>query len=173
MINKDNIDDIFNSIINNEEYNGNNVDVKNKNFDEIIILFINEEEEEKEIYKKEIEKENNLIIFNSPLKQKSSYISNSSFEIINGIKEQIINIIIFESLVYDIFNNLFDTIDIYIFVILKIFLEISKYGEVFLVNFNINDLENYMENMEYLSKIIFFQKRYLEVKKFYNSSKNK
>ena len=171
MINKDNIDDIFNSIINNEEYNGNNVDVNNKNFDEIIILFINEEE--KEIYKKEIEKENNLIIFNSPLKQKSSYISNSSFEIINGIKEQIINIIIFESLVYDIFNNLFDTIDIYIFVILKIFLEISKYGEVFLVNFNINDLENYMENMEYLSKIIFFQKRYLEVKKFYNSSKNK
>ena len=171
IINKDNIDDIFNSVIGNEEYNHNNIGIENKNFDEIIILNINEEE--KEIYKKEIDKENNLIIFNSPLKQKTSYICNSSYMIIKGIKEQIINIIIFESLFFDIFNNLFDTIDIYIFVIVKIFFEKSKYREYFLSNFNKNELEKNQGNIGFLARIIFFQKKYSEIKKFYTASKIK
>jgi hypothetical protein len=64
LINKDNIDKIFNCIINNDEYNINdNIDIKYKNFDEIITININNKE--KEIFTKEIENENNIIIFMS------------------------------------------------------------------------------------------------------------
>jgi hypothetical protein len=53
--------------MNNDEYNINdNIDIKYKNFDEIITININNKE--KEIFTKEIENENNIIIFNEPLK---------------------------------------------------------------------------------------------------------
>ena len=164
LINKNNIDDIFNIIINNEEYNINNLEFKYKNFDEIIILFINEED--KEIYKKEIDNENNIIIFNQPLKENTSYINNSSFVIIKGIVEQIINIIIFESQIFEIFNNLFDTIDLYIFIIFKLFIIESRYKSEFLKNINESDLEKI--NIDYLSNIILFHKKFSDLKRFYN-----
>jgi len=164
LINKNNIDDIFNNIINNEEYNINNLDFKYKNFDEIIILFINDQD--KEIYKKEIDNENNITIFNQPLKQSTSYINNSSFLIIKGIVDQIINIIIFESQIFEIFNNLFDTIDLYIFIIFKIFINESRFKSVFLKNINETDLEK--TNIDSLSNIIFFHKKFSELIRFYN-----
>ena len=168
LINRDNIDDIFNCIINNDEYNINdNDDIKYKNFDEIIKLYINKKEIE--IFTKEIENENNIIIFNEPLKYDKTYITNSSLVIIKEIEKQIINIIIFESLVYDIFNNLFDTIDLYIFIIFNIFIQESKYQSDFLLNLKEIDINKESGNLDHLCHIIFFHKKFLELKKFYNS----
>ena len=171
LVNKDNIDDIFNYIINSEECNINDLNIKNINFDDIIISFINKEG--KIIYRKEVDNENNLIIFNTPLNYNKSYVNNSSFVLIKGIEEQIINIILFDSLVYDIFNNLFDTIDLYIFILLKSFIEESRFKQEFLVKLNENDIEKSLGNIDYLSNIIFFQKKYLEIKKFYDSIETK
>ena len=168
LINKNNIDDIFNYIINNDDYNTNySDDIKYKNFDEIIKLYINK----KEIvnFEKELENENNIIIFNEPLKYDKSYITNSSLIIIKEIEKQIINIIIFESLVYDIFNNIFDIIDLYIFIIINIFIQESKYRKDFILNLKEIDLEKESGKIDYLCHIIFFQKKYSEFKKFYNS----
>ena len=172
LINKDNIDKIFNCIINNDEYNINdNIDIKYKNFDEIITININNKE--KEIFTKEIENENNIIIFNEPLKYDKSFSTNSSFVIIKEIEEQIINIIIFESLIYDIFTNLFVNIDLYIFIIFKIFIQECKYQSNLFLNPNETDIDKESWNIDYLCNIIFFQKKFCELKKFCNSCENK
>ena len=169
IITKDNIDDIFNCIINNDDYNINDIMIKNKDFDKIIFLYI--KNTDKENYTKELEKENNIIIFNEPINYEKLYIINSSLVIVKGIEEQIINILIFESLVFDIFNNLFETIDLYIFIIFKIFVKDSRYKSELLLNLTENDIEKDSGDINYLCNIIYFQKKFLDLKKFYNSSK--
>ena len=112
LIDIDNIDDIFNFIVVDVDENFYDNYVNDKNFDKIINSCLNKEG--KKILEKEIENENNIIIFNKPLNYDKAYINNSSYLIIKNIEEQIINIIIFESLAYEVFDKLFNMIDLYI-----------------------------------------------------------
>ena len=118
LIDIDNIDDIFNFIVVDVDENFYDNYVNDKNFDKIINSCLNKEG--KKILEKEIENENNIIIFNKPLNYDKAYINNSSYLIIKNIEEQIINIIIFESLAYEVFDKLFNMIDLYIKIFIKL-----------------------------------------------------
>ena len=174
LINKDNIDDIFNFINNNyDNFNittNSNNDITDINFDEVLNLF-----SKKQInnLKEEIEIENDIMIFNKPLKYASSYVTNSSCCILKGIEEQIINLIIFESLTYEIFYELFDTIDIYIFICFKMFLKDNSYLSKLLKNLNLKEIQKDIGNIEYWSDVASYQKKFLELKKFYISTEKK
>ena len=170
LITKDNIDNIFNYISNYFYDNKLNEAVNNINFMEILNLYCKEEIIK---YKKEIDKENDIIIFNKPLNYNSLYCNNSSCCIIKGIEEQIINLIIFESLIDEIFYKLFDTIDIYIFICFKMFLKDTNYLSRLLKNINLKEIQKDMNNLEYWSDIISYQKKYLELKKFYFKTEQK
>ena len=166
LITKYNIDDIFNYI--KTYYDNINLDNNNEkniiNFDEVLNLFCKEEINK---YKKEIENENDIIIFNKPLNYSTSFITNSSCHIIKGIEDQIINLIIFESLIYEIFIELFDIIDLYIFISFKIFLKDNNCLSILLKNLDITEFEKDIGNIVYWSDIVSYQKKYLELKKFY------
>ena len=173
LVNKDNIEDIFNYIINNNDnfIGNNNNDLININFDEVINLYINKDTAEN--LKKDIESENEIIIFNNPLKYESAYVTNSSCCIIRGIEEQVINLIIFESITYDIFSELFDTIDLYMFISFKMFIKDNKYISDLLKNLNLKEIQKDIGNIDYWSNIITNQKKYMELKKFYIAMEKK
>ena len=159
-INKENIDDIFNYIINSE--NNNEI-----NFDEVIDLFNNK----KGI--KFINKNNENIILSKPLKFDNMYINNSSMCILRGIEEQIINLIIFEFLAYETFSYLFTNVDLYIFICFKMFLVDNKYLNNLIKNLNIKEIQNNLEELEYWSDVISYQEKFSEIKKFIISSEKK
>ena len=142
LVNKDNIEDIFNYINNIENFR-NNSSNNNINFDEVIDLFINKiNKNEIEKLKKEIEDDQKPKIFNKPLKYNLAFVNNSSCCILRGIEDQIINLVIFDSLTYEIFSELFDTIDLYIFICFKMFMKKSKNLSQLLNNLNYNDIQN-------------------------------
>ena len=170
LIDIDNIDDIFNFIVVDVDENFYDNYVNDKNFDKIINSCLNKEG--KKILEKEIENENNIIIFNKPLNYDKAYINNSSYLIIKNIEEQIINIIIFESLAYEVFDKLFNMIDLYILINFKIFIKDSKFLSKLSLNLNQEDIEKDQGNMDYFSHIIFFQKKFLEFKRLYNSAES-
>ena len=176
LINQNNIDDIFNYITNYYDNNNNNMNkISNINFDEILNIYSKEEINK---LKDEIknEDENNNIIFNKPLNYTSLYIINSSCYILKGIEDQIINIIIFDSLIYEIFYELCDSIDLYIFITFKMFLkeqDNNNYLDKLLKNISIKEIQKDMGNLEYWSEIVSFQKKYLSLKKFYYLTENK
>ena len=164
-INKNNIEDIFNYIINNE--NISDININNINFEEVVELFNNK----KGI--KFINKKNNIKILNKPLKYDFLYINNSSMCLLRGIEEQICNLIIFEFLVYEIFSYLFNIVDIYIFICFKMFLNDNKYLSNLLKNVNIKEIQSNIENIEYWSDVISYQEKFSELKKFIISSEKK
>ena len=176
LINKNNIDDIFNYITNYyDNNNDNNNKISNINFDEILNIYSKEEINK---LKDEIQNEydSNNIIFNKPLNYTSLYITNSSCYILKGIEDQIINIIMFDSLVYEIFYGLFESIDLYIFITFKMFLkeqDKNNYLDKLLKNVSIKEIQKDMGNLEYWSDIVYFQKKYLFLKKFYYSTETK
>jgi len=177
LVNKDNIEDIFNYINNNENLiNSNNTNINNNNeiisniinFDEVINLYSNKtNNNEIENLQKQIKEEDqNLLIFNKPLKYNSTFITNSSCCIIRGIEEQLINLVIFDSLTYEIFSKLFDSIDLYIFISFKMFMKKSKHLAELLKALNFKDIQKDSGNMEYWSDTISNQKKYMVLKKF-------
>ena len=173
LINKDNIDDIFNYVSNICENINDSTDkdyTNNINFNEIINLFSKSEINK---LQNELEKENDIVLFNKPLKYSSLYITNSSHYILKGIEDQIINLIIFESLTFEIFEELFDTVDIYIFICFKMFLKDKNYLSRLLKNINLKEIQKDMGNLEYWSELISYQKKNLELKKFYVSTEQK
>ena len=173
LVNKDNIDNIFNYINNNYDSFSNsnhNIDICNINFDEVLNKFSKNEINN---LKKEIEIDNDINIFNKPLKYASSYVINSSFCILKGIEDQIINLIIFESLTYEIFYELFDTIDIYIFICFKMFMKDNNYLSKLLKNLNLKEIQKDMGNIDYWSDVVYYQKKFMELKKFYILTENK
>ena len=159
-INKDNIEDIFNYITNTENNN-------EMNFEEIIDLFNNKNGI------KFVNKNQENKILNKPLKYEKLYINNSSMCILKGIEEQIINLIIFEFLVYEIFSYLFNSIDLYIYICFKMFLNDNKYLNNLLKNLNIKEIQNNLDDIEYWSDVISYQERFSEIKKFIISSEKK
>ena len=171
LVNRDNIEDIFNYINNNENLNNNNnnnneIITNNINFDEVINLYINKinKNEIDNLQKQIKEEENNLLIFNKPLKYDSTFITNSSCCILRGIEEQLINLVIFDSLTYEIFSELFDTIDLYIFISFKMFMKKSKHLSELLKNLNFKDIQKDTGNMEYWSDVISNQKNIWSLK---------
>ena len=160
-INKDNIENIFNHIINNDN------NINNMNFDEVIDLFNNK----KGI--KFINKNNENIILSKPLKFDNMYVNNSSMCILRGIEEQIINLIIFEFLAYETFSYLFTNVDLYIFICFKMFLVDNKYLNNLIKNLNIKEIQNNLEELEYWSDVISYQEKFSEIKKFIISSEKK
>ena len=173
LINKENIDDIFNYVTNICEKitDGENKDYTNNiNFDEVLNLYSKNEINK---LKNEIEKEKEIILFNKPLKYSSLFVTNSSHYILKGIENQIINLIIFESLTFEIFEELFDTIDLYIFICFQMFLKDKNNLSKLLKNLNIKEIQKDLGNLEYWSELISYQKKYLELKKFYVSTEQK
>ena len=160
-INKDNIENIFNHIINNDN------NINNMNFDEIVDLY-NNKKGIKFIINKSCVK-----ILNKPLKYNYLYINNSSMCILRGIEEQIINFIIFEFLIYEIFTYLFNSVDLYIFICFKMFLNDNKYLNNLLKNINIKEIQKDLGNIEYWSDVISYQEKFSEIKKFIISSEKK
>ena len=165
-INKNNIEDIFNYINNNYNINDNSND-NNINFDEVVDLY----NSKKGI--KLIQKKNNINILNKPLKYNSLYVTNSSTCILKGVEDQIINLIMFDYLTYEIFNYLFNTIDLYIFVCFKAFMINNKYIYSLLKPLNLKEIQKDIENIEYWSEVISYQQKYSELKKFYISTEKK
>ena len=168
-INKNNIEDIFNYIINNENNDepNNNNNILNMNFENVVDLFNNK----KGI--KFINKNNDEKILNKPLKYDFLYINNSSMSILRGIEEQISNLIIFEFLTYEIFSYLFNSVDIYIFICFKMFLNDNKYLSNLLKNVNIKDIQKNLDIIEYWNEVISYQEKFCELKKFIISSEKK
>ena len=159
-INKENIEDIFNYITNTENNN-------EMNFEEVIDLF----NDKKGI--KFLKKNNENKILNKPLKYEKLYINNSSMCILRGIEEQIINLIIFEFLIYEIFSYLFNSVDLYIFICFKMFLNDNKYLNNLLKNLNYKEIQNNLDDIEYWSDVISYQEKFSEIKKFIISSEKK
>ena len=168
-INKNNIEDIFNYINNTDNIKDNNNSNNNENinFDDVVDLYNNK----KGI--KLLNKKNNIIILNKPLKYNSLYVTNSSCCILKGIEEQIINLIMFDYLTYEIFSYLFNSVDLYIFICFKIFLTDNKYLSSLLRPLNLKEIQKDIENIEYWSEVTSYQQKYSELKKFYISSEKK
>ena len=166
-INKNNIENIFNYIINNENNDENNNNIINMNFENVVDSFSNK----KGI--KFINKNSNNKILDKPLKYDFLYINNSSMCILRGIEEQISNLIIFEFLIYEIFSYLFNSVDIYIFICFKMFLNDNKYLSNLLKNINIKDIQKNLDNIDHWSDVISYQEKYPELKKFIISSEKK
>jgi len=137
------------------------------NFEEVIDLFNNK----KGI--KFLKKNNENKILNKPLKYEKLYINNSSMCILRGIEEQIINLIIFEFLIYEIFSYLFNSVDLYIFICFKMFLNDNKYLNNLLKNLNYKEIQNNLDDIEYWSDVISYQEKFSEIKKFIISSEKK
>ena len=170
LITKNNIDNIFNYIISYYDKPNNKKNKTNINFNEVLNLYSKEEMDK---FKKEIENENDIIIFNKPLNYNTLFYTDSSCCIIKLIEEQIINLIMFESMTYEIFSELFDTIDMYIFISLKMFLKDNTYLTKLSKNINLKDIQRDMGNLEYWSDIVLYQKKNFELKKFYFSTEQK
>ena len=164
-INKNNIEYIFNHIMNNDNISDNNIN--NINFEEVVELYNNK----KGI--KFINKKIDAKILNKPLKYEYMYINNSSMCILRGIEEQIINLIIFEFLVYEIFSYLFNSVDLYIFICFKMFLDDNKYLNNLLKNINIKEIQNNLDNIGFWNDIISYQEKFSELRKFIISSEKK
>ena len=166
LVNKDNIEDIFNYLNNNENFS-NNSSNNDINFDKVINLYINKiNKNEIEKLQKDLEDDKKPIMFNKPLKYNSAFVNNSSCCILRGIEDQIINLVIFDSLTYEIFSELFDTIDLYIFICFKMFMKKSKNLSPILKNLNYKEIQKDSGNMEYWSDTISNQKKYMMLKKF-------
>ena len=166
-INKNNIDNIFTYINNTENDNTlNNND--NINFEEVVDLYNNNKKGIKLLNKK-----NDIIILNKPLKYNKLYVTNSSCCILKGIEEQIINLVMFEYLTYEIFSYLFNTVDLYIFICFKIFMSDNKFLSSLLKQLNFKEIQKDIENIEYWSEVTSYQQKYSELKKFYNSAEKK
>ena len=164
-INKNNIENIFNYIINNENISDNNI--ININFEEVVDLFNNK----KGI--KFINKKQNVKILDKPLKYEGLFINNSSMCVLRNIEEQISNLIIFEFLVYEIFSYIFNSVDIYIYICFKMFLNDNKYLNNLLKIVNIKEIQNHLDHIEYWSYVISYQEKFSELKKFIISSEKK
>ena len=164
-INKNNIKNIFNYIINNENISDNNI--ININFEEVVDLFNNK----KGI--KFINKKQNVKILDKPLKYEGLFINNSSMCVLRNIEEQISNLIIFEFLVYEIFSYIFNSVDIYIYICFKMFLNDNKYLNNLLKIVNIKEIQNHLDHIEYWSYVISYQEKFSELKKFIISSEKK
>ena len=166
-INKNNIDNIFTYINNTENDNTlNNND--NINFEEVVDLYNNNKKGIKLLNKK-----NDIIILNKPLKYNKLYVTNSSCCILKGIEEQIINLVMFEYLTYEIFSYLFNTVDLYIFICFKIFMNDNKFLSSLLKQLNFKEIQKNIENIEYWSEVTSYQQKYSELKKFYSSAEKK
>ena len=167
-INKNNLEKIFNNIINNNDNNNNNNNnLYDINFDEITDLDNNKNGI------KIVDKNNEIKILNKPLKYNSLFINNSSMCILRGIEEQICNLIIFEFLTYEIFLYLFNSIDLYIYICFKIFLNDNKYLSNLIKNINFSDIQNNLDNINYWNDFISFQEKYSLLKKFIISTEKK
>ena len=167
-INKKNIEDIFNYINNIDNNNNDNLNNNdNINFDEVVDLYNNK----KGI--KLINKKNDIIILNKPLNYNSLYVTNSSCCILKGVEEQIINLIMFDYLTYEIFTYLFNSVDLYIFICFKIFMTDNKYLSSLLKPLNFKEIQKDIENIEYWSEVTSYQQKYSELKNFYISSEKK
>lgn len=166
-INKNNIDNIFTYINNTDNDNTlNNND--NINFEEVVDLYNNNKKGIKLLNKK-----NDIIILNKPLKYNKLYVTNSSCCILKGIEEQIINLVMFEYLTYEIFSYLFNTVDLYIFICFKIFMSDNKFLSSLLKQLNFKEIQKNIENIEYWSEVTSYQQKYSELKKFYSSAEKK
>ena len=166
-INKNNIDNIFTYINNTDNDNTlNNND--NINFEEVVDLYNNNKKGIKLLNKK-----NDIIILNKPLKYNKLYVTNSSCCILKGIEEQIINLVMFEYLTYEIFSYLFNTVDLYIFICFKIFMNDNKFLSSLLKQLNFKEIQKNIENIEYWSEVTSYQQKYSELKKFYSSAEKK
>ena len=166
-INNNNIESIFNYINNTDNTISSNVKNDNINFDDVVDLYNN---------KKGIKlsnKQQNLTILNKPLKYNKLYVTNSTCCILTEIEEQIINLIMFDYLTYEIFSYLFNTIDLYVFVCFKIFMIDYKYLSSLLKPLNFKEIQKDIENIEYWSEVTSYQQKYSELKKFYISTEKK
>ena len=159
-INISNVDDIFNYINNDED---NNV-----NFEEAVDFYLNDGIKLKN-------SNNKITILNKEIIYDKLYVTNSSCCLLKGIEEQVINLIMFDSLIYEIFLNLYNTIDFYIFIVFRIFLGDYNYLSTLLKNLNINEMQYDIspENFRYWSDITTYQERYGELKKFYTITEKK
>ena len=171
-INKNNIEAIFNYINNTVNLNdtntfNNNDKNDNINYDDVVALYNNK----KGI--KLINKKNNITILNKPLKYNKLYVTNSSCCILKEIEEQIINLIMFDYLTYEIFSYLFNTIDLYIFICFKMFMTDNKYLSSLLKPLNFKEIQKDLENIEYWSEVTSYQQKYSVLKNFYISTEKK
>ena len=166
-INNNNIEAIFNYINNTDNTNSSKIKNDNINFDDIVDLF----NHKKGI--KLLNKQQNLTILNKPLKYNKLYVTNSTCCILTEIEEQIINLIMFDYLTYEIFSYLFDTIDLYIFVCFKIIMIDYKYLSSLLKPLNFKEIQKDIQNIEYWSELTSYQQKYSELKKFYISTEKK
>ena len=167
-INKNNIENIFTYINNTENDNTLNNNNDNINFEEVVELYNNNKKGIKLLNKK-----NDIIILNKPLKYNKLYVTNSSCCILKGIEEQIINLVMFEYLTYEIFSYLFNTVDLYIFICFKIFMSDNKFLSSLLKQLNFKEIQKDIENIEYWSEVTSYQQKYSELKKFYSSTEKK
>ena len=166
-INNNNIEAIFNYINNTDNANSSNAKNDNINFDDVVDFY----NHKKGI--KLLNKQKNLTILSKPLKYNKLYVTNSTCCILKEIEEQIINLIMFNYLTYEIFSYLFNTIDLYIFVCFKIFMIDYKYLSSLLKHLNFKEIQKDVENIEYWSEVTSYQQKYSELKKFYISTEKK
>ncbi len=117
------------------------------------------------------EDKKNIKILTEPINYSNLIITQSSFSLIRAIIERLIDFLFFDTLIFEIYFEIFLLFDYFIYSIMNIFID-KNIILFFELKIDINDVKK-NEKYIYASDVLFLQEQYKNLRKFYFETKEK
>lgn len=149
-INKSNINDIFTTFFEN---------IKNNDEESLYFLLDNK-------------KQNDSKILSKPLNISKLILSSSSISIIRGFFDLVLDLLFYDDLVFEIFFQIFNLYDYYIFASLNMIIIDKKCLNDLIQELNLEEIKK-KEKLEYGSEMTLYQAKYRNFRKLFITTKQK
>jgi hypothetical protein len=138
----------------------NNVKFLNKaNITEVFIKYLDHPDSA------EIPNDHKFEVLSKPLDNKNLIISSSTVTLIKSLLECVIHLLIYDSLVFETFLNIFNIFDYYILACIHMFIDKKQIALLF-EEVNIEEIKKKPTKLEAAIDIILVQKRFSNIRKF-------
>ena len=107
---------------------------------------------------------NTIQILSKPIENKKFILASSTINSIKSLQDLIADLVIFDSLTYDVFMQIFYLIDYYIFASLKMFMD-KKYFAALFEEINIEEVRK-KARIEQAMETILYQKRFSKLRRY-------
>ena len=156
-INEEIIENVFDKMFQlRNDFNKENKNINNNDF---LIHDINNEDKK------------NIKILTEPIDYSNIIITQSSFSLIKAIIECLIDFIFFDSLIFEIYCEIFLLFDYFIYSFMNIFID-RNIIQFFELKIDINDIKK-NDKYIYASDVLYLQEQYKNLRKFYFETKEK
>ena len=157
---------IFNQLTINEE-------IIEKVFEEIFQLSrsVSRKDNNSFLIEESSKEEKKINVFSGIINYSQLFVTQSSFCVIRGIMDRVLDFIFFDSLIVENYFQIFLLFDFFIFSFMEIFTD-KKIIQLFSLEIDLEDVKK-NEKYSYASEILYFQEKYFHLRKFYLETKKK